>query len=103
MSTIDHPFLGRFLGNIKSLLNDRLQKTGTKYFSQSKLIKQVFPFKFFPLFRSELYTKAVLEYLENHKDKDVTKTLNMIYTHEDSSLDNELQSMQIKSLPKEDW
>lgn len=53
--------------------------------------------------RSELYTKAVLEYLENHKDKDVTKTLNMIYTHEDSSLDNELQSMQIKSLPKEDW
>ncbi len=53
--------------------------------------------------RSELYTKAVLEYLENHKDKDVTKALNMVYAHEDSSLDNELQSMQIKSLPIEDW
>lgn len=53
--------------------------------------------------RSELYTKAVLEYLENHKYKDVTKALNIIYAHEDSSLDNELQSMQIKSLPKENW
>lgn len=31
------------------------------------------------------------------------KALNIIYAHEDSSLDNELQSMQIKSLPKESW
>ena len=53
--------------------------------------------------RSELYTKAVLEYLENHKNKDVTKALNKIYANEDSSLDNDLHSMQIKSLPKESW
>ncbi|MCU7938842.1 MAG: hypothetical protein KZQ64_11765 [gamma proteobacterium symbiont of Bathyaustriella thionipta] len=50
-----------------------------------------------------LGTRAVLEYLENHKKKDVTKALNMIYAHEDSSLDDELKSMQIKSLPKEKW
>ena len=53
--------------------------------------------------RSELYTTAVLEYLKNHKNKDVTKTLNDIYASENSSLDDEFQSLQLKSLPKERW
>ncbi len=58
--------------------------------------------------RSELYTKAVLEYIDKHRPVDVTKTLNEIYDKSDSTLDSELHAMQIKSLhikslQKEDW
>lgn len=53
--------------------------------------------------RSELYTKAVLEYLNKHKYLDITDTLNKIYAETDSGLDSELHSMQIKSLQKEEW
>jgi len=53
--------------------------------------------------RSELYTKAVLEYLNKHKYLDITDALNKVYTEADSSLDSKLNSMQIKSLQKEEW
>lgn len=53
--------------------------------------------------RSELYTKAILEYLNKHKYLDITDALNKIYTETDSGLDRELHSMQIKSLQKEEW
>jgi metal-responsive CopG/Arc/MetJ family transcriptional regulator len=53
--------------------------------------------------RSELYTKAVLEYLNKHKYLDITDALNKVYSETDSSLDSELHSMQVKALRKEDW
>jgi len=53
--------------------------------------------------RSELYTKAVLEYLNKYKCLDVTETLNKVYSATDSSLDSTLHSMQVKSLSKEEW
>ncbi|NOX09936.1 MAG: hypothetical protein GXP22_10715 [Gammaproteobacteria bacterium] len=53
--------------------------------------------------RSELYTKAILEYLNKHKYLDVTDALNKIYSETDSNLDSRLHSMQIKSLEKEEW
>jgi len=53
--------------------------------------------------RSELYTKAVLEYINKHKNLGVTKTLDKVYAEKDSTLDSQLHSMQIKSLDKDDW
>ena len=53
--------------------------------------------------RSELYTKAVLEYLNKYKHLDVTEALDKVYSESDSSLDSELHSMQISSLKKDEW
>jgi len=53
--------------------------------------------------RSELYTKAVLEYLNKYKYLDITNALNEVYSETDSSLDSELHSMQVKSLEREEW
>lgn len=53
--------------------------------------------------RSELYTKAVIEYIDKHRPTDITKALNEIYDESDSTLDNRLHAMQINSLHKEEW
>ena len=53
--------------------------------------------------RSELFTKAISEYLEAHKYQDVTESLNRVYTDLSSSLDEELISMQLNSIDKEIW
>ena len=53
--------------------------------------------------RSELYTKAVLEYLSKYKYLDITETLNRVYSKTDSSLSSELHAMQVNSLKKSEW
>ena len=53
--------------------------------------------------RSALFTAAVAEYLEQHREDDVTERLNRIYADEDSSLDPVLARLQALSLPKEEW
>jgi metal-responsive CopG/Arc/MetJ family transcriptional regulator len=53
--------------------------------------------------RSELFTKAIAEYLETHKYQDVTESLNQVYTEVSSSLDEELIEMQFNSIEKEFW
>jgi len=53
--------------------------------------------------RSELYTKAVLEYLTKYKYLDITDALNGVYSKTETNLDNELHLMQVKSLQKEEW
>jgi metal-responsive CopG/Arc/MetJ family transcriptional regulator len=53
--------------------------------------------------RSELYSKAIAEYINSHKNHNITKTLNEIYGHESSSLDEALDTMQMRSIPKEEW
>jgi len=53
--------------------------------------------------RSQLYAEAVAEYMQSHKNKDVTKILNIIYEHEPSAIDNELNMMQVQSVAKEEW
>ena len=55
------------------------------------------------LSRSELFVKAMNEYLNLHKNQDVTKKLNEIYTPNNSNLDNDIVSMQTRSIPKENW
>jgi len=52
--------------------------------------------------RSQLYSKAVLEFTTSHKNDNITKKLNSIYSN-GTELDEELHSMQLKSLPHEEW
>ena len=53
--------------------------------------------------RSALFTVAVDEYIQHHRDDDVTRKLDEVYANEDSSLDPVFARLQALSLPKEDW
>lgn len=53
--------------------------------------------------RSQLYTQAVSQYVAKHQKDNITKQLNDVYKHENSSLDSQLAQMQAASLPKETW
>jgi metal-responsive CopG/Arc/MetJ family transcriptional regulator len=53
--------------------------------------------------RSQLYTQALSSYLAKHKKEVVTTKLNEIYGKNESTMDKSLASLQIKSLPKEEW
>ena len=57
----------------------------------------------FGISRSELYAKALEEYIASRRFINVTDALNKIYGEEFSGLDDELYSMQIKSIPHEEW
>lgn len=57
----------------------------------------------FGISRSELYAKALQEYITSRRFINVTAALDKIYGDESSALDNELYSMQIKSIPREEW
>ena len=53
--------------------------------------------------RSALYSHALSEFLQKHKNDMVTTKLNEIYTKEASSVDPEIQILQTASLPEEEW
>jgi len=53
--------------------------------------------------RSELFTKAMSEYLNNHQYDNVTDVLNRVYAKNASSIDQELVSMQLNSLERDAW
>ncbi len=53
--------------------------------------------------RSELFTVAMSKYIKDTKYHNVTEFLNKIYSQNTNNLDTELLSMQLKSLPKEEW
>lgn len=53
--------------------------------------------------RSELFTKAISEYLDIHKYQDVTNTLNSVYSETPANLDENLADMQFSSITQEDW
>lgn len=53
--------------------------------------------------RSELYSKAVAEYIASRQSENITQKLNEVYDKESNLLDNELHSIQTASLPKEEW
>ncbi len=53
--------------------------------------------------RSRLYTKAVTEYIQKHKNDEVCEKLNEIYEKESSSLDPVTQAMQWASIDEEEW
>lgn len=53
--------------------------------------------------RSELYTKAVKDYLSKHEKSHVTEALNSVYANESSSLDSAILNTQNKSIGDESW
>lgn len=53
--------------------------------------------------RSELYTKAVAEYLAHHAIGEVRKTLDELYAKEPSQLPTDLVRLQTNSLEKDNW
>ena len=53
--------------------------------------------------RSQLFSKAVAEFLDRHKQDKITERLNQVYSEEVSEPDAVLAGMQFSSLGKEDW
>jgi len=53
--------------------------------------------------RSQLYAKALAEYVSTRRDEDVTAALNRVYAEQPSELDPVLAAMQFMSLPSADW
>ncbi len=53
--------------------------------------------------RSELFTKAISEYLKTHKYQDITESLNQVYSSSSSKLDGKLTLMQASSIEPEEW
>ena len=53
--------------------------------------------------RSELYARAVVEFLDSHRQQDVTRALDSVYGATDSRLDEKIADLQRRSLPGETW
>ena len=53
--------------------------------------------------RSKMYAKALEDFLEREKGKEITRQLNDVYRNEDSSVDPVLHALQLKTLPKDEW
>ena len=56
--------------------------------------------------RSELYANAVAEFIERYRREGITEKLNDVYGAEEgaaSSLDPNLNTLQLDALTKEDW
>lgn len=53
--------------------------------------------------RSELYARAVAEYLAKHRDEDVTEQLNKVFADEPSGLHSSLRNAQARSVSSTEW
>ncbi len=53
--------------------------------------------------RSQLYAKAVAQFLEQHMSDHITKQLNEVYSSEPAKLNKKLSIMQFSSIEKEEW
>ncbi len=53
--------------------------------------------------RSELYAKAIAEYLERRQSNTITERLNDVYSASPAKLDPGLKRAQLESFRKEDW
>lgn len=53
--------------------------------------------------RSQLYSKAIEEYLDKRESENITAKLNEVYAEEDSSVDPVMLQMALLSLPKDEW
>ena len=55
------------------------------------------------LSRSELYARAIQQYLQTHRYHGITDALNQVYASEASQLDPAFAAAQAGSLPKDEW
>lgn len=55
------------------------------------------------LSRSELYARAVAEYVAKHRNEDVTARLNEVYAGEANGIDPVLRTAQARSVSSSEW
>jgi metal-responsive CopG/Arc/MetJ family transcriptional regulator len=55
------------------------------------------------LSRSELYSTALQAYLSKYNRQQILSKLNNVYSEESSDLDPTIATMQVISLPREEW
>ena len=55
------------------------------------------------LSRSQLYARAVADFVERQRRDGVTARLDTVYAVNDEGLDPALEQLQLESLPREDW
>lgn len=53
--------------------------------------------------RSELYTKAIAEFLKQQDTRLITERLNQVYSRYPAKVDSGLHRAQLKSLKKDSW
>jgi len=53
--------------------------------------------------RSELYARALADFVAKHKASHLTQRLNAVYADEDSRLDSGVVATQTRTLPRESW
>lgn len=53
--------------------------------------------------RSELYAKALRDYLREHRGEGITERLDEVYGAEESGLDPVVEGLQGRSLPEGEW
>lgn len=53
--------------------------------------------------RSELYARALAEYVAKHRADQLTQRLNAVYATEDSALDAGLARLQARSVGRDQW
>lgn len=53
--------------------------------------------------RSELYARALAEFVAKHKASQLTQRLNAVYADEESRLDPALEAAQLRTLTRETW
>jgi metal-responsive CopG/Arc/MetJ family transcriptional regulator len=53
--------------------------------------------------RSELYARAIEEFLKQQNEDAITERLNAVYSRRLAKLDPALHRAQLKSLPKDPW
>ena len=53
--------------------------------------------------RSELYARALADFVAKYKASQFTQRLNAVYANEDSHLDPAIVAAQARTLPRESW
>jgi metal-responsive CopG/Arc/MetJ family transcriptional regulator len=53
--------------------------------------------------RSELYARAIAEFLEGKQENSITERLNDVYSRRTAKVDSGLHRAQLKSLAKDAW
>ncbi len=53
--------------------------------------------------RSELYARAVAEFLAKHQTADITARLNQVYGAQDGRLDGALRRAQARNVAEREW
>jgi metal-responsive CopG/Arc/MetJ family transcriptional regulator len=53
--------------------------------------------------RSNLYAKAIAQFLDQHPADYITNQLNKVYKGKESKLNNTVSSLQFNSIEKEEW